>query len=132
MVSGVGPTNYCMSVRLLDELPGHCKTHDHASSFDLASEVGVLTQEAITRVNEVNIVFLCDLDDLVTGKVGSDGCVFSSLANDIGLVGLLSVHRQAVLMTVDGYCLERKLVCGTENTDGDFTTVGDCVTISNC
>jgi hypothetical protein len=31
-------------------------TYNHASLFNLASEFGVLTQEAITRVNEVNIV----------------------------------------------------------------------------
>jgi hypothetical protein len=84
---------------------GLCSTHDHASSLDLASKLGVLAQETITGMDEVNIVCLCDFDDLVARKVSSNRCVLSSLANDIGFISLLSVHGQAVLMTVHGNCL---------------------------
>ena len=66
-----------------------------------------------------------DLDDLITSKVSSNRSVLATLANDIGLIGLLPVHSHAVLVREDRDSLERQLVGGTEDTDGNFTTVGD-------
>jgi hypothetical protein len=76
-------------------------------------------------VNHVHIVLDRDLDDLVAGQVGADGCVLAAGANLVGLVGFLPVHAEAVLMTVDGDCVERQLVSCSENADGDFSSVGD-------
>jgi hypothetical protein len=65
-----------------------------------------------------------DLDNLVTSKVRSNRSVLATLANNISLVGLLSVHAHAVLVREDGNSLERQLVGGTEDADGDFAAVG--------
>jgi len=65
-----------------------------------------------------------DLDDLVTSKVGSNRSVLATLANNVGLVGLLPVHAHAVLVREDGNSLEGQLVGGTEDTDGDLAAVG--------
>jgi len=43
-----------------------------------------------------------DLNDLVLSKVSLNRPKLSSLANDISLIGLLPVHTQAILVTVDG------------------------------
>ena len=43
-----------------------------------------------------------NLNDLVSSQVGTNWRVLATLANDIGLVSLLSVHTHAILMTVDG------------------------------
>jgi hypothetical protein len=66
-----------------------------------------------------------DLDDLVTGEVSTNGCVLPALPNLVGLVGLLPVHAEAVLMTVDCDCVQRQFVGGTEDSDGDLSSVGD-------
>lgn len=76
-------------------------------------------------MDEVNIVGLCNLDYLVTSQVSTDRGVLSALANDIGFVGLLPVHGQAVLITEDGDGLQRQLVRGTEDSNGDLSTVGN-------
>ena len=65
-----------------------------------------------------------DLDDLITSKVSSNRSVLATLANDIGLVGLLPVHSHAVFVREDGNSLERQLVGGTEDADRDLATVG--------
>ena len=65
-----------------------------------------------------------NLDDLVTSKVRSNRSVLATLANDISLVGILSVHAHAVLVREDGNGLKRQLVGGTEDADGDLAAVG--------
>jgi hypothetical protein len=76
-------------------------------------------------VDHVDAVLNGNLDDLVAGQVGTDRCVLAAGANLVGLVGLLPVHAEAVLMTVDCDGVQRQLVGGTEDSDGDFTSVGD-------
>lgn len=66
-----------------------------------------------------------NLDNLLLGEVGLHRRVLSPLANDIGLISLLPVHRETVLVTVDRDSLEGELVGSTEDTDWDFTSVGD-------
>lgn len=72
-------------------------------------------------MDHLYVVFKCNFDDLVASQVGTDGSVLTTLANDVGLVGLcivletyreqggmarrmctLSVHAEAILITVDG------------------------------
>lgn len=66
-----------------------------------------------------------NLNNLVSGKIRTHGRILASLPNHIRLVGLLPVHGQAVLVAEDCHGLERQLVCGTEDTDGDLASVGD-------
>lgn len=98
-------------------------THNEAGLFDIAGKLGVFTKETVSRVDEVDVVCLCDLDDLVASQVGSDRRVLSTLSNDIGFVGLLPVHGQTVLVTEDCHGLEGELVGGTEDSNGNFSAV---------
>jgi len=66
-----------------------------------------------------------DLNDLVLSKVSLNRSELSTLANDISLIGLLSVHTETILVTVDSHSVKRQLVCSTEDTDGNFTTVSN-------
>lgn len=70
-------------------------------------------------------MFESNLDNFVASKVSPDGCILAALADDIGLVSLLPVHRETVFMTEDSHGLEGQLVCGTENADGNFASIGD-------
>jgi hypothetical protein len=65
-------------------------------------------------MDHVNVVLEGDLDDLVTGEIGTDWSVLSALANDIGLIGLLPVHAESVFIAVYSDGMERKLVGGTD------------------
>jgi hypothetical protein len=76
-------------------------------------------------MDHVDAVLDGNFDDLVASQVGSDGRVLAAGANLVGLVGLLPVHAEAVLMTVDCDSVQRQLVGGTEDSDGDFSSVGD-------
>lgn len=80
-------------------------------------------------MDHVNIVLLCNLDNLVNLQVGLDRSVLALCANGIGLVRLcwlvsacrlanvvclgrtLAVHGEPVLMAVYGDSLEREFVC---------------------
>lgn len=101
-------------------------THNQTGLLDGASKVGILTEKTISRVDEVDIVSQCNLDDLVAGQICTNGSVLSPLSDDIGFVGLLPVHRQTVLITKHCHSLERELVGSTEDSNGDLSTVGDC------
>lgn len=78
-------------------------------------------------MDHVDTVVDGNLDDLVGGEVGLYGSVLAGFADDIGLVCLLPVHAEPVLATVYSHSLEGQLVGSTEDTNRDFTTVGDCV-----
>jgi hypothetical protein len=78
-------------------------------------------------VNHLCAVLNRNLDDFVSGKVGADWRVLSSLANDVRLVSLcdhlsveirqvlwlnhtLPVHAEPVLIAEDGDCMQGQLV----------------------
>jgi hypothetical protein len=42
----------------------------------------------LTRVNHLRSMLDSNLDYLVSGKIGANGCVLPALTNDVGLVGL--------------------------------------------
>lgn len=77
-------------------------------------------------MNQINAMLLRDLDDLVLGKVCGNRGELPSLADDVGLVGLLSVHTKPILVAEDGDGMEGELVGGTEDADRDLAAVGDC------
>jgi hypothetical protein len=76
-------------------------------------------------MDHVDIVLDRNLDDLIAGEVSTNGCVLPTLPNLVGLIGLLPVHAEAILMTVDCNCMQRQLVGCSEDSDGDFSAVGD-------
>lgn len=98
---------------------------DQAVLLDLSGEIGIFGQETVTGMNEVDIVLEGDLDDLVTGQVRTDGSVLPSLSDNVGFIGLLAMHAEAILVAVDGDSLEGQLVGSPEDTDRDLTAVRD-------
>ena len=150
-------------------------TYDQASLLHVSGKLGILGQETIalgegrqlvpknrpgpewtrikgpllTGMDHLSSVLEGDLDDLVAGEIGTHRGVLSSLANDVGLVGLCSrrisflharrergsgcserpltlpVHAQPVLVAEDSNGVERQLVGGSEDANGDLAAVGD-------
>lgn len=76
-------------------------------------------------MDHVDLVVDGDLDNLVTGEVRADGRVLTPLADLVGFIGLLAMHAEPVLMTVDGHGVQRQLVGCSEDTDGNLSTVRD-------
>ena len=76
-------------------------------------------------MDHLNAMGNSNLDDLVSCKVGTDRRILASRANHVCFVRLLSVHAETVFITEDGDGLKGELVGGTENTDGDFASVGN-------
>lgn len=74
-------------------------------------------------MDHVDAVFKCDSDDVVLSEVG--GHWGHSFANQVGLVGFVSMSVHPVLVGVDGDGRHGELVGGTEDSDGDFTSIGD-------
>ena len=97
---------------------------DQTSLLHVAGKVRVFREETVTGVNEVHTVLEGNLDDFITGQISTDGGVLATTADHVGLVRLLTVHRETVLMGEDGNCLEGEFMCSTEDPNGDFTTVG--------
>ena len=62
-------------------------------------EVGVLGEEAVAGVDRVHLEPLRERDDLVDAEVGVDGRL--PLADEVRLVRLVAVQREAVLLRVD-------------------------------
>jgi hypothetical protein len=75
------------------------------------------------RVDHVDTVLKGNADDVVLSQVGSDRG--EALANEVRLVRLVTMSVHAVLVRVNGDGRHGELVGGTEDTDGDLTTVGD-------
>ena len=90
------------------------ETYDQTSLLHVSGKLGILGQETIalgrqlvmkngpgpdcawiggsllTRMDHLSSVLESDLDNLVAGEIGTHRGVLSSLANDVGFVGLCS------------------------------------------
>lgn len=74
-------------------------------------------------MDHVYIVLEGDTYNVILGEVGSHrGHAFT---DHITLVTLVSVGVHPVLVRVDGDCRHGKFVRGSEDSDGDFTSVGN-------
>jgi hypothetical protein len=107
-------------------------THNKAGLLNVPRELCVLGQEAVAGMDHVHVVLDCDLDDLVASQISPNGRVLAAGADLVGLVSLLPVHAEAVLMTVDGDCVERQLVGCAEDADGNLAAVGDYRAVRQC
>src|SRR5690606_42068520 len=61
------------------------------------------------------------LDDLVDGQVGPDGA--PAAADDVALVGLVTVQSHAILLAVDRDGADAELGGGAKHADGDLAAV---------
>lgn len=64
--------------------------HNEAGLLNAAGKAGVLRQETVAGMDQLDVVLQSNLDDLIASQVRADGCVLATLANDVGLVGLCS------------------------------------------
>lgn len=173
MTSGEGPTNWrgarvSAATRAGDGGKGR-STYNQTGLLHVSGKLGIFGQETValgrrlvmktrpspdcgsllTWMDHLSSVLESDLDDLVAGQIGTHRGVLSSLANDVGFVGLCSrvisflrargegdprcskqpltlpVHAQPVLVAEDGNGVERQLVGGSEDANGDLAAVGD-------
>ena len=86
-------------------------------------EVGVFREEAIARVDGVDLGLACHPDDVVDVEIGLDRP--APLADAVALVGLEAVQRQLILLGIDRDGGDLQLVGRPQHPDGDFAPVGD-------
>ena len=86
-------------------------------------EVGVLGEEAVARVDRVDMRLVGDADDVGDVEVGLDRTL--AVAHEIALVGLGPVQREAILPGVDRDRADAELVRGAHHADRDLAAVGD-------
>jgi hypothetical protein len=75
-------------------------------------------------MNHLSAMINSNLDNFVNGEIGAHRRILSPLSNDICFVGLLTVHGQAIFVAEDGDCMQRQLVCCSEDANGDLATIG--------
>jgi hypothetical protein len=75
------------------------------------------------RVDHIDSVLQSDPDDIILSQISCHGS--ESLSNLISLISLLPVSTHLILDRVDGYGLHGQFVCGSEDSDGDLSSVRD-------
>src|SRR5699024_3218732 len=93
-----------------------------AGVADGSSEVGVLGQEAVTRVDAVGASTLRDRDDLLDREVRVGG---SGAVQRVCLVGEPDELRVAVRLGVNGDARNAGVLACANDTNGDLTTICD-------
>ena len=83
----------------------------------------VFGEESVTGMDRIDTRLFRDADDRGDVEVRLDR--LAPLADLIRLIRLEAVQRVAVFMRVDGDRADAKFVSGSENSDGDFTTIGN-------
>ena len=73
--------------------------------LDSSCEPGVLREESVTRMDQIDPMLLGNLDDLVPCQVCAHRSELPSFSNHVCFVGLLSMHAETVLITEDSYRL---------------------------
>ena len=86
-------------------------------------KLGVLRQEAIAGVNGIDIVGPGKGHDALNVEVAAQR--LTRLADQVGLVGLEAVQREAVFVSVNGDCPHAQFMGRAKDADGDFTAIGD-------
>ena len=86
-------------------------------------ELGVLGEEAVARVDRVDVLRLGQRDDRLDVQIAADR--LAGLADLVRLVGLEPVHREPVFVRVDRHGADAQLVGRAKDPDGDLAAVGD-------
>ena len=90
--------------------------------FASLGELWVLGKESVSRMDSINILLKCKLNDLINSQISINRAL--SLAYKVGFVCFSPVKRQPVLVRIDGNCLKSKLATGSESSDGNLASVG--------
>jgi hypothetical protein len=74
-------------------------------------------------MDHVYIVLEGDTDNVVLSEIGSDWG--HSLSDHVTFVTLVSVGIHSILVRVDGDCGHGQFMGGSEDSNGNFTSIGD-------
>ena len=110
-----------LQAHLADGLVGRPDELELAGPADLG-EVGVLRQEAVTRVDGLHAGNLGRRDDPGDVQVAVRAGGF---ADADGSVGQLKIRRAAVGLRIHGDDLHAQFLAGADDAEGDFAPVGD-------
>ena len=120
-----GP-GHLLGVELIPHLVQHRTgraDEDEARLLTGAGEVGVFREEAVARVDGVDLLSLGKGDDLLDAEIGPErAAVF---ADEVGLVRFGAEEGQLILLGIDGDGAHPGVKAGAEHPDGDFAPVGD-------
>ena len=87
-------------------------------------KVGVLAEEAVTRVDGLHVVLLGDLDDRLDVQVRAHRAQLPVVrVQEVGLVRLVAVDLQTVLVAEDGNGANAELVRGAKDAGRDLAAV---------
>src|SRR5690606_20534406 len=95
---------------------------DNALFLAPGRKLGVFRQKAVPRVDRVDLFALGDLDDALDVQVGLDGTF--APADQVGLVRLVPVQREAVFFGINGDGLFVKFAASTKDADRDLAAIG--------
>ena len=90
-----------------------------------ADEICVFGEEAVPRMNGVNAVTRCHLDDGRNIQIRADRLTAGRRANQERLVCFEPMQRKPVFVAVDRDGLKPQLGGGAKNADRDFGSIGD-------
>ena len=96
---------------------------DHPRFGTGASKMSVFGEEAVAGMDGVNLVLPGEADDGIDVEIRLDR--LAGPADTIRLIGLEAMQSVAVLVRVNRDCANPQFVSGAEDTNGDFTAIGD-------
>ena len=94
---------------------------DDALILAALGQLCVLGEEAVARMDGIDIVLLADTDDVLDVEVGIDWLL--ALADEIRFIGAAAMQRQDIFFRVDRDRADAHLVAGAENADGNLAAV---------
>ena len=95
---------------------------DNAGLFTGAGEIGILGEEPVAGVNRVDALGLGDANHALDVEIGGDRAL--SATDLIRFIGFVTMDRETVLLRKHRHGAQPELGARTENTHGDFGSVG--------
>ena len=115
----------CARLGLVTEALDHLGGRPHEGDPSLLTQLhklGRFGEEAVARMDRVDIVLDGNVDDALGVEVGADGAL--ARADQEGFVRLVTVQRAEILLAVDGHRLQVELRGSAADADGDLAAVG--------
>jgi len=107
------------------EVLRHWSDKGQTGTFAGAGERRALGQKSIARMNRVDSLGFGHRDDRVDIQIRSDRLATLRRADRKRFVGLESMQRETVFVTVDSHRAQAESSGGPEAADGDFRSIGD-------
>jgi hypothetical protein len=86
-------------------------------------EFGIFSEEAVARMDHVDVVFLGQGNDAWDIKVRADRAL--ALADEIGFVSFEAMDAESIFLRVNGDGAQAQFGGGAENADRNLTAIGD-------